>query len=351
MLVDDIDRIVDESANKLLQSASPSVRFWTLKDIMRKDREDLAVQRVLEQCEVYPPRLQILRNLGPDGTWPVQRPRKTDGPMGPDGHDYATHTTMLRNLLKLLHFVTPPCDARVERSTEKLLSWQTRDGYITGPAAHGFPQPHYNGYALYLLVGFVKEEDPRHRRIAEWLMSMQRKDGGWNMPYIQDVRYLQEYNDLGIDEFIALMQTEERDRHDPRVLRDVPSCHWTTMMVLWGLNEFEWARRSRCVERATELLMTRFYKRNPHNNYYESEKNWTKVKYPHDKCSGLAVLDVLTKAGRGPDDPRMEKPIRWLMSSRYRDGFWTESDRPHTETGQWITLLALWVLSQYAMKL
>ncbi len=55
MLVDDINRAVEESANRLLQSSSPSVRFWTLKDILGHDREDTIVQRVLEECEKYPP--------------------------------------------------------------------------------------------------------------------------------------------------------------------------------------------------------------------------------------------------------------------------------------------------------
>lgn len=347
----EIERIVDESANRLLQSSSPSVRHWTLKDIMNKDREDLVVQRVLCECERYPPRLQILRNMNPDGTWPVATGKAGEGSSCSSASEYIVHMTMLKNLLKLLHFVTAPGDDRVDRSLEKLLSWQTADGHITGPVANGLPQPHYNGYALYLLVGFFIDEDPRLTRLAEWLMSNQRKDGGWNMPYVQDVRYLPEYRDLGMGEFIELMQTEERNRHDPKKLQDIPSCQWTTMMALWGLNEMLWTRRSKCVQRGTDFLLSRFFQRNPHSNFYESEKNWTMVKYPHNKCSGLAALDVLTKAGVGPDDPRMEKPIRWLIASRYRDGLWTESDRPHTETGQWITLLALWILRKYAERL
>lgn len=350
MLATDINRIVDESAHRLLQSSSPSIRYWTLKDIMGKDREDAGIQRALADCEKYPPRLQILKRISPDGTWPVAEVNG-DAP-GPDvrGPEYRLHVTMLKNLLRLLHFVTPPGDERVDKALEKLLSWQAADGHITGPMTHGFPQPHYNGYALYLLVG-LKDEERRLARLAEWLMSCQRKDGGWNMPYLQDVRYLPEYRHLSMDEFISLMQTDEKERHDPGKLQDVPSCHWTTTMVLWGLNEMVWTRKSKCVERGTDFLLGRFFQRNPHSNFYESERNWTAVKYPHNKCSGLAALDVLIKAGRGPDDPRMERPIRWLMSSRYRDGFWTRSDRPHTETGQWITLIALWILSQYAARL
>ena len=111
---------------------------------------------------------------------------------------------MLKNLLRLLHFVTDPGDPRVDRSLERLLSWQTAEGYIRGPVANGLPQPHHNGQALYILVGFFAEEDPRVNKLAEWLMSIQRKDGGWNMPYIQDVRYLPRYKDLGMSEFIAM---------------------------------------------------------------------------------------------------------------------------------------------------
>lgn len=350
MLVDEINRMVDESANRLLQSSSPSMRHWVLKDILRKDREDLVMQRALEDCERYPPRLRLLEGIGPDGTWAVPRGRGGGhGRMGDEA--YAVHMTMLNNLLKLLHFVTPPGDPRVEAALERLLGWQAPEGYIRGPVSHGLPQPHYNGHALYVLVGLSAEEHKRLNRLVEWLISSQRRDGGWNMPYLQDVRYLPEYRDMGMDEFVALMRTGERGRRDPRELQDVPSCHWTTMMVLWGLNEMTWTRRSKSVERGTDFLLGRFFQRNPHSNFFESEKNWTSLKYPHNKCSGLAALDVLTKAGRGPDDPRMERPIRWLMSARYRDGLWTDSDRPHTETGQWITLLALWVLSQYAMKL
>lgn len=351
MLADEIRRMVDESAGRLLQNSSPSIRYWVLKDILRRDREDLVLQRALDECEDYPPRVRLLETMNADGTWPT--PRAGGATRHARKHDgrYDVHVTMLKNLLKLLHFVTPPGDPRVETSLERLLSWQTPEGYIQGPASHGLPQPHYNGYALYVLVGLSEDEDARFSRLAKWLMSIQRKDGGWNMPYLQDVRYLPEYKDIGMNEFVALMRTRERERHKPSELQDIPSCHWTTMMVLWGLNEMLWTRRSKSVERGTDFLMGRFFQRNPHSNFFESEKSWTALKYPHNKCSGLAVLDVVIKAGMGPEDPRMEKPIRWLMSSRYRDGLWTDSDRPHSETGQWITLLALWVLSQYAAKL
>ena len=81
-------------------------------------------------------------------------------------------------------------------------------------------------------------------------------------------------NGIGMSEFVELMQTKERDRHDPRRLQEVPSCHWTTVMVLWGLNEMLWTRHSKCVGRGADFLLGRFFQKNPHPNFYESERNW-----------------------------------------------------------------------------
>lgn len=347
MSTSDISRIIDESCRRLLQSSSPSVRYWLLTDIQGKGREDSIVQRTLTDCERYPARMKLLRTMKEDGTWPAQNGvRHRDG-TEPRGSTDQIQATVYRNLLGLLHFVTGPDDGGVRRALERLLEGQTEEGHLRGPMAHGLPQPHYDGYALYILFGFYMEHDARVKRVADRLMSSQRKDGGWSMPYLQDVRYLEEYRHLKMDEFIRLMETDERDRHDPRSIQDVPSCHWTTMMVLWGLGDLPAYRRSRCVQRGADFLLSRFFQKSPHSNFYEGRKNWTTLKYPSNRCSGLAALEILTKMGKGPDDPRMDKPIKWLIAQRYRDGLWTESNRPHMERDQWLTLGALETLNRY----
>jgi len=351
MLASDINRVVDESARKLLQSSSPSVRYWALVDIVHKDREDHAVQRVLDECKTYPLMLRQMKSIQPDGTWQIPESQKRLDPTGLHPPSYYVHTMMLKNLLSLLHFVCDHEGKSIGTSLDRLLKGQTREGYIKGPLGHPFPQTHYNGYALYILCGFDREYDPKVNRLAEWLYSTQRADGGWNMPYIQDVKYLPEYRDLGMDEFVAKMQADGRDIPRPKDLQDVPSCHWTTQMVLWGLNEQPWMRKDPRIRRGASFLLERFFKKNPHSNFYQNERSWMTAKYPFNKCSGLAALSVLTKIGIGAEDPRMEEPIRWLLSARYRDGLWTESDRPHTEAGQWLTMMALITLDRYAQTM
>ena len=44
----------------------------------------------------------------------------------------------------------------------------------------------------------------------------------------------------------------------------------------------------------------------------------------------------------------MDKPIRWLLGARSKDGFWSQSDRPHPEKDLWITEVALSVLARYS---
>jgi hypothetical protein len=347
----DIERIVDESSMKLLQNSSPSVRYWLLRDIIGKDREDASLQRAFAECERYPARLRLLRSISDDGTWPVPNSLLRQSGTGALGRADQRRITLYKNLLNLLHSVTLPGDERLELALERFYDGQSEDGYLKGPMTHGLPQPHFNEYALYVLIGFDKENDPRVKKAVERLMTSQRADGGWNMPYLQDVRYLGEYSCLNQDDFMRLMNTEERHRHDPGEMGHIPSCHWTTMMVLWGLAELVANRRSRCVQKGADFLLGRFFQRNPHSNFYQSQKNWTTLKYPNNRCNGLAALSVLTKINRGHDDPRMEKPIDWLISQRYRGGFWTESNRPHMERDQWLTLATLEILARYAEKL
>jgi len=347
MPADKIERIIDESSRKLLQSASPSVKFWAFTHVLKKDREDAVVQRTLAECERHPPRRRLLDSIREDGTWPLpggaledcrrESPRSTDPEL----------VTVYNNLLRLLHLVTMPEEDGVDRALERLLRDQSKDGYLAGPMTHGLPQPHYNGFALYILFGFYKEHDSRVIKAYEWLMSMQRKDGGWNMPYLQDLRYLPEYQHMTMEEFTRLMQSDDRPEYDPRAVASMPSCHWTTTMALWGLGNLPSNRKDRNVLKGVDFLLSRFFKRNPHPNFYESRNNWTMMRYPNNKCGGLAALEVLTMLGKGPDDPRMERPIEWLLSERYRDGLWTESNRPHMEKDQWLTLGALEVLRDY----
>jgi len=348
MLLSEIDRVVQESARKLLQVSVPPVKYWLLVDTLGKDESDPLVQRTVAECMTYPPKARLLRTQREDGTWPISKVRKAEEDAGPGPPVGWTYITMLRNLFELGEYRTSSDEGYVSESLGRILSWQTKEGYIMGPTTDLFPLPHYNGYALRTLTNFGMEDDPRVQRLIRWIFKIQRSDGGWTIPYLEDVKYLPQYKQMRMQAFIDKIRSGEVQRPNPDSFEDIPSCIWTTLMVVRGMCQSYSLPERPEVRRGFDLVLNNFFKKNYHSTFQKSERNWTKLKYPTYSGSGLCALDLLTWVGYGADDPRMEKPIKWLLSARSNDGFWSQSDRPHPYKDQWITEISLSVLSRYA---
>lgn len=351
MASEEFEKAIEQSSMRLLQVSCPPVRYWLLKDVMGKDREDALMKRAVAECEDYPPRVKLLQALREDGTWPISKQRKAAEDGGPGPPIGWTYTTMLRNLHALLQYRTSRDEGNVRAALELIFSWQTKEGYIPGPWTDAFPLTHYNGYAVHDLCRFELSRDKRVRRIIGWLEKSQRSDGGWIIPFLMDVRSLPEYSHMKFREFIDAMRHADKTRFEARTFPHIPSCIWTTMQVVWGLVEDPRSARSASIRRGADFFLDRFFTRNYHKTFYYSETNWTRLKYPPHFGSGLSALDTLTRLGYGPDDPRMDRPIRWLLSVRSRDGFWSQSERPNPEKDQWITVTALRILRSYSDRM
>jgi len=331
-----------------MQISVPPVRYWLLYDVMKKSIKDPILAHTIEECKSYPMRLNLLDSIREDGTWPISKQRKMVEDAGPGPPIGWTYTTMLRNLYELGECCTTKDDGRVRLVIERMLSWQTKEGYISGPLSPSIPFPHYNGLAARNIMKLGLRDDPRVDRLVSWSLELQRPDGGWVIPYLEDVRYLPDYRHMRTDEFIGMVERGEVGPYDQAEHYHIPSCIWTTLMVVRGLCYNPSVVRGRAAKRGMDFFLDRFFQRNFHNAFYKSEKNWTKLKYPTYFGCGLCALDILTFNGYGPDDPRMEKPIKWLLSTRSKDGFWHRSDRPHPVTDQWITEIAISIIERYA---
>ena len=346
-LKDEMEKVVRDSSKKLLEVAPPPVRYWLLWDVLQRPRGDPELEAAMEGCRTYPPRLKILDSLRGDGTWPISTSRRMEEDAGP-GPPYGwTYITMLRNLDALGDSLTTMGEGRVGASIERILGWQTEEGYVPGPWER-FPLPHYNGYALRNMVVLGAGDDPRVGKLRAWLSRNQREDGGWVIPYIQDVRYLPEYRHMKMRDFLSLANNGLPYDPGEGRLRDLPSCTWTTMMVVRGLIASAEHPKDERTMRGADLILDRFFKKNRHPSFLMDEGHWTRLKYPTYHGSGLCALDILTFLGYGPDDARMDKPIRWRLGARSKDGFWRRSDRPHPEKDLWITEVALSIIARYS---
>jgi len=344
----ELNRIVEESTRKLMQISVPPVRYGILVDVLRRDIDDPVLQRTISECRTYPMRLKLLDTLREDGTWPISKQRKIAEDAGPGPPIGWTYITMLRNLYELGECCSTKDDGRIRASIERILGWQTKEGYIPGPWSPALPLPQYNGFALRNIVRLGLLDDRRVDRLVKWLVKVQRPDGGWNIPFLEDVKYLPKYRYMSTDDFTELIERGEVSGYDPADHFDTPSCIWTTLMVVRGFIQTTSLEKMKATRRGAEFFLDRFFQRNYHSSFYKSEKNWTMLKYPTYFGSGLCALDILTFMGYGPEDPRMDKPIKWLLNARSRDGFWHRSDRPHPVTDQWISVIALSILDRYA---
>jgi len=343
--------VVEQSSRRLLQVSIPPVRFWLLRDVMDRGESDILFRRTIEECELFPARLKLLNAIREDGAWPIlkhqkkQEEKEGGAPMG------WTYSTMLTNLYKLLQMRTERSEGRVEVSLERILGWQTDEGYIPGTWIDLFPIPYWNAFAAHDLIRFGMGDDPRVEKLVSWLVSMQRLDGGWNIPYYEDVKYLPQYRRLSPEEFVKVLAKEGVDKHDPKSLQQFPSCIWSTVQVLWGLVESQDLASSRKIRQGGHFILERFLERNPHPSFYPTANHWYVFRYPPSTGGGLPALQVLTRLGFGPDDPRMDRAIRWLVEQRGDDGFWHRTLGAHPTSDQWITLIALQVLSRYLRRL
>ena len=351
MLASEITGIVEESSRKLLQISIPAVRFYLLADILEASETDPLVQRAADECRRSPMRLKLLQTLRTDGTWPISKERRLAEERGSGPPVGWTYITMLRNLYDLAEYRTTIDEGLVRQAFEKIFSWQTDEGYIPGPSSAFFPDTHYNGYALRMMVKFGLQKDPRVQKLMKWLLKMQRPDGGWVIPYVQDLKYFPPYKSMSVPNFMGQARKMGMENYDPSEYYAAPSCIWTTMMVVRGfVQSFDMAALPE-VRKGAEYFLDRFFMKNYYASFYKSDENWTRLKYPTYFGSGMCALDILTWMGYGANDSRLEKPIRWLLGKRMQDGFWCQSDRPHPEKDQHITEVCLSIINRYAQSL
>jgi hypothetical protein len=295
----------------LLAAQTPSIRYLTLRRLLRRPESDPEVQAARQAMAATGPIPAILAEQVDEGHWHTRRnyysPKYT-----------ATHWSMML----LAELAADRDDPRLRRGAAFMLTI-TREVSAKAISLGKMELPCFWGNLLRYVLHGGQADDPR----------------------VQDV----------VDKLVrAGTQTDWRCRYNA----DLP-CSWGAARALWGLAALPVGRRTPGVEATIAsglALLLEAY--NPVEANYPARQEkpsglWSRTSFPlFYQADILFVLRVLDDLG-ALDHPGAEAALEWLAARRKSNGRWRGASpyRRRTwdlgeqeETSRWVSLHAAVVL-------
>ncbi len=260
----------------LLEGSDPSVRYRVLREVLDRPEDDSEVVTARKEIGVKGWAATILERQLPEGQWVTP---------GTTARDIYIPKYVSTNwcLLVLSDLGMTRADPRVARAAELMLSRYSTTEF--DELGGGDSEACCTGNDVRMMNRFGYGEDPRVLRATEWLVSSQKKDGGWHC---------------------FPSETGTLDSWEP----------------LAGLAALPEARRTPEVRRAIDRGLEFYLGRELMNEDGGTYAPWFRLHYPvHYYYDVLVGLDLMTKLGKGADR-RLTKALDWLEKRRNPDGTW-----------------------------
>lgn len=317
----------------LLEKDNPSIRYFTLKELIDKPESNLEVaeaKTAIMKTGIVP---QILDKMHTEGYWET-----------PTSFYTAKYKGTVWQLLILAELGADPQDMRVKEACEFILenSQHTNSGGFStarsermGGGRESTVIPCLTGNMVYSLIRFGYLGDKRVQAGIKWITSYQRFDDGEDTPKGQFY-----------DRYTACFS-----KH---------TCHMGAAKALKALAEIPEPQRNPEVKNTIEVgaeyfLKHHIYKKS-HNLQEVSKPGWLKFGFPlMYQTDALEILGILSKLGY--KDKRMQEAVdlivskqtnegKWLLENSFNGKFQTNIERKGEES-KWVTLKALSALKQY----
>lgn len=323
-----------DPTNWLLEEENPSVRYYTLKNIIGRPDDDKDVQtakRKIMQAGIVPDMLQ--------------RQRETEYLQVYPGFYTYKYKGLVWSLITLAELgaeatsqIKEQCEYLFENSQER-----QDGGFSQNTAARSGGGriteviPCLTGNMVWSLIYFGYLGDPRLQKSIEWITRFMRFNDG-----------------VAYDP-----QVPPYDRYE--MCWGAHTCHMGVVKVLKGLSAVPIERRTKEINDAIQkaidfILIHHIYKRSRNLNR-KSKPGWLKFGFPlMYQTDVLEILDILT--GLSIKDSRMDDAINIVVAKQDDMGRWKaentyNSDRLLIPISQkdvqskWITLRAMNVLKRY----
>jgi len=334
-----------------LEKENPSVRYFTLRDILGRDETDSELQEAKAAIPNYKVIKMMFLKQKSEGHW-----EDRDSPYLPK------YKSTYWQIMILGQLGMDKSYERVQRACEFVLDLQLVEGafsaytrktaleeydWMRSRAAlkekvpvdsKSWAQSLVIEHQLSCLTGNLCAamirmgcgEDSRLSKALNWLEKIQNRDGGWLCPYWK--------------------------AH----IKDTHSCFHGTICPLEAFSEVPEENRTPEMKQAIErgakfLLMHRLFKAD-HHSYRVINRQWLKFSFPWFwGYNVLRGLSVLTKLGY-IEDERLTDAVELLLQKRHPDGTWLLENAPTGrmqaniepvgKPSKWITLNALRVLKR-----
>jgi len=269
----------DPAIAYLLKSSDPSIRYYTMTELLEKSPNSKAVKKS-KAAIPHGPRVKVLL---------------TGHKSGFKVHPYQKWTGAHWRLVSLMELGLPSNDPLVRIACEKVLNWLTGDAHRkTIPTINGLTRRcgSQEGNALATCTYFGLAADHRVKYLADSLIEWQWPDGGWNC------------------------DRDPKTRH---------SSFYETITPLRGLYKYYQATGDKtycdAAEKAGELFLRHKLFRSEKTGKVINEE-WLKLHYPlywhYDILHGLKILMLLDTL----KDKRGQEALDIIESKRRLDGTW-----------------------------
>jgi len=318
----------------LLETDNPSVRYFTLSQILDKPLSSSEVQAAKQAIMVAGVVPKILSKQNTSGYWEA-----------PEKFYTAKYKGTVWQLIILAELGADGQDERVKKACEFILENaqdRTSGGFsawlsvTVGGGRHSGVLPCLTGNMVWSLIRLGFLGDPRVERGIEWIVKYQRFDDGEAYP-----PKIWPYEKA----------TSCFGKH---------SCHMGVVKALKALAEIPCEKRSAAVvdtlERGVEYLLKHHIYKRSHDLSKVSKHGWLRFGFPlMYQTDVLEVLGILTSLGC--KDERMQEAVDLVISKQDEKGMWKlestfngrfQASIEHKgNSSKWVTLNALRVLKKF----
>jgi hypothetical protein len=317
----------------LLEEDNPSVRYFTLTDILGKSKSDTDVGKAKNDIMVEGPVPRILAKQKSGGYWGSAE----------DFYIRSKYKGSVWSLIILAELGADRRDERIRRASEFILdnSQDLETGgfaYVRAKGdggSHNAVAPCLTGNMVWSLIRFGYLDDPRVQRGVKWITTYQRFDDG-----IENAPKGWPY-----EKFEKCW-----GRH---------TCHMGVVKSMKALAEMPADKRSKevkeTIERGADHLLRHNIHKRSHDLTRVSKPAWLKFGFPLMwNTDVLEILAILTKLGYR--DERMQEAVDLVVSKQDSQGRWNLDDtfsgrfqvniERKGKPSKWITLNALRVIKR-----